>query len=421
MNMHETEKMYADFESEGCIVADKIDAADIIIYNTCCIREGAETRVLGNLGIAKKLKEKNRKLIIAICGCMTQQPEMAEYLHKRCPFINVITGTFGLKNIINMIKCADGGYLSDLTVDESVPDGVNCARRSDAVNNYVNITYGCNNYCTYCIVPYVKGRERSRRLIDIVDEVKTLVRGGAKEITLLGQNVNSYNDAGGNDFYALLSEIAVLDGEFWVKFMTSHPKDLSLDVIKLIGREEKLANYIHLPLQSGSDDILRRMNRKYDFAGYMQKIDWIKTYIPDAGITSDVIIGFPGETDGDFEKTLDAVKKIGFHNLFMFLYSKRKGTPAADMERQVPDSVKKERIGRLIAVQSEIENKLAQDCVGKTYKTLFDGRGGNAGKNQSDKPIVIEDGRRIELYNCFTDVEITKAVNSKLYGKIKEN
>lgn len=420
MNVHETEKIYADFINEGCIATDKIEDADIIIYNTCCIREGAETRVLGNLGMAKKLKEKNPGLIIAVCGCMTQQQKQAEYLHKRCPFINVITGTYKLRNLIDMIKSAGDGYYSDLTVDESVPHGINLAHRRTGVNNYVNITYGCNNFCTYCIVPYVKGRERSRHMSDIKQEVAGLILGGVKEITLLGQNVNSYKDDEGHDFYELMNELAALDGDFWIKFMTSHPKDLSKEVIKLIGREPKLANYVHLPLQSGSDRILKEMNRGYTLAEYMQKIDWIKEFIPDSGLTSDIIIGFPGESESDYRATEDAVKNIGYNNLFMFLYSKRNGTPAADMSDQIPEKVKKDRINRLIAVQSDIENLLAKTYVGKTCRILCDKEGDvSLGKTESDKPVIIENGQK-GIYNTFIDVEIIKAVNSKLYGKIKE-
>ena len=420
MNVHESEKMYAQFEKEGFTFAESMNTADIIVFNTCCIREGAETRVIGNLGIAKKLKEKNRNLIIAICGCMTQQSGMAEYLHSRCPFVNVITGTFGVGKIVDYIKLAGNSYFSDICIDESIPHGINEAKRSGEANNYVNIMYGCDNFCTYCIVPYVKGRERSRRLIDIKNEVAELISHGAKEITLLGQNVNSFRDEDGNDFFALLSSLSHLDGDYWIKFLTSHPKDLSEEAIKLIGSEEKLANYVHLPLQSGSDKILSEMNRKYSVKEYLKKIEWIKKYIPDAGITSDVIIGFPGETDEDFEQTMSLTKDIEFNNLFMFLYSIRKGTPAAEMQNQVPESIKKERIARLIKQQSKIENELAKQHVGKTLKVLCDNdsEGKFSAKSGNDKPIIIENGKK-GMLNRFFEVKITQAVGSKLYGNIK--
>ncbi len=420
MNVHETEKLYAAFEREGIGAADSAENADIVVLNTCCVREGAETRVIGNLGRIKKLKQSNPNLIVAVCGCMTQQEKAAEMLRKRCPFINIITGTYSLGALPQMVKAVRSGekFILDLSVNEEIPMGINEACRSDNVNRFVNIMYGCDNFCTYCIVPYVKGRERSRRLADVKSEVEGLVRNGAKEITLLGQNVNSYRD-GNNDFYALLSELSAIDGDFWIKFMTSHPKDLSGDVIKLIGREKKLANYVHLPVQSGSDEILKKMNRKYSVADYLRKIDMIREYIPHAGLTSDIIVGFPTETEEDFAATLDLVRRVRYNNLFMFIYSKRNGTPAAIMEGQVPEAIKKERITRLINAQSEISNELASVCVGETFRVLCDGRGKNAtGKTSDDRVIVFDDGGA-DLYNRFVDVEVTSAKNSKLYGRIK--
>lgn len=422
MNVHETEKMYSAFDAAGFNQAESSETADVIVFNTCCIREGAETRVLGNLGRVKKLKEANPSLIVAVCGCMTQQQAVAEKLHKRCPFINIITGTYHLGLLPQMVKAVECGekFILDLEVDDVVPVGINNAERTIGVNKFVNIMYGCNNFCTYCIVPYVKGRERSRRMRDVIEEVKKLADGGAKEITLLGQNVNSYADDDGHNFYELLSELSNLEGKFWLKFMTSHPKDLSEDVIKLIGKSDKLANYVHLPLQSGSDEILKKMNRKYDLSSYMRKIDAIKEYVPEVGLTSDIIVGFPTESEADFSATLAAVERVGYNNLFMFLYSKRNGTPAAIMDGQVLEEVKKERISRLIALQSGIASKLAEKCVGKVYEVLCDGRGTRAtGKTQEDRVIVFDD-EGDDLYNKFVTVEVTAAKNSKLYGKIRK-
>ncbi|MBQ7227421.1 MAG: tRNA (N6-isopentenyl adenosine(37)-C2)-methylthiotransferase MiaB, partial [Clostridia bacterium] len=392
MNVHETEKLYSAFEKEGVLSASNPDDADIIVFNTCCIREGAETKVLGNLGMVKKLKETKPNLIVVVCGCMSQQEEVAKKLHKRCPFINIITGTYSLGAIPQMVKAIESGekFILDLSVDENVPQGVNEAVRSDNVNNFVNIMYGCNNFCTYCIVPYVKGRERSRKLEDIVTEVQSLIDNGVKEITLLGQNVNSYND-GKHTFYDLLKTLSALDGKFWLKFMTSHPKDLSADVIKLIGGSDKLAKYIHLPVQSGSDGILKKMNRHYDVKSYLDKIRMIKKYVPGAGLTSDMIVGFPTETEEDFCDTLKLVEEVRYNNLFMFIYSKRNGTPAAIMEGQVDESVKKERITRLIELQSKIAKELADECVGKTYEALCDGRGRLATAKTSDDRVIVFD------------------------------
>lgn len=421
MNVHETEKMYAAFEAVGYSRSEEADA-DVIIFNTCCVREGAETRVIGNLGQIKKLKQSKPSLVVAICGCMTQQRDVAETLHRRCPFVNIITGTYKLNQLPAMVKRVSDGekFVLDLEVDDAVPSGVNEAVRGNSVNKFVNIMYGCNNFCTYCIVPYVKGRERSRPMTDIVCEVKTLVADGAKEVTLLGQNVNSYSDEYGHGFYDLLSELASIDGTFWIKFMTSHPKDLSVDVVKLIGREPTLANYIHLPLQSGSDDILRKMNRKYTSASYLSKIDAIREYIPEAGITSDIIVGFPTETEEDFQSTIDVVERVGYNNLFTFIYSKRNGTPAAVMEGQISDEIKKERISRLIKVQAQMSKKLANECVGKTYTALCDGHGKNAtAKTQEDRVIVFDDGGE-DFYGKFVNIGVTSAKNSKLYGKIRK-
>lgn len=421
MNVHETEKLYASFEKEGFSSANDMENADVIIFNTCCIRENAETKVIGNLGIVKKIKETKPDLIVAVCGCMTQQNGIADKLHKRCPFINIITGTYNLRLLPQMVKCVENGerYIENLVVDETVPCGINEAVRSDNVNNFVNITYGCNNFCTYCIVPYVKGRERSRRMDDVIDEVKTLVDRGVKEITLLGQNVNSYND-GEHNFYDLLKAISELPGKFWLKFMTSHPKDLSEDVIKLIGSSDKLAKYIHLPVQSGSNEILKKMNRKYDVQSYLHKIDLIRKYAPTAGLTSDIIVGFPTETEENFCDTLRLVERVGYNNLFMFIYSKRNGTPAAIMDGQIDESVKKERITRLIDLQSKIANERALQCVGKTYEALCDGRGKQATAKTSDDRVIVFDDEGVDYYNQFVQIDVIKVKNSKLYGKIRK-
>lgn len=420
MNVHESEKLYAAFAAKGVTAAADAASADIIVLNTCCVREGAETRVLGNLGKIKKIKSEDPSVIVAVCGCMTQKKETAEAVHKRCPFVDIITGTYKLRSLPDMVSRIEAGerFILDLDVDDAVPDGVNEAVRTENVNRFVNIMYGCDNFCTYCIVPYVKGRERSRRMTDVVSEVRSLLSDGAKEITLLGQNVNSYRDADGHDFYALLSELSGLDGKFWIKFMTSHPKDLSPDVIRLIGRSPVLADYIHLPLQSGSDRILREMNRKYDRAEYLATIDLIREQIPNAGLSSDIIVGFPTETEEDFEQTLDIVRRVRYNNLFMFLYSKRSGTPAAEMDGQISEEVKKERITRLIGEQKRIASELAKECVGKTYEVLCDSRGSMVtGKTQEDRVIVF-DSEGSDLYNEWVTVEVTGTKNSKLYGKM---
>lgn len=417
MNVHESEKLYAAFELNGIGQADSVENADIIVFNTCCVREGAETRVIGNLGIIKKLKEKKRNLIVVVCGCMSQQPAIAEKLHKRCSFINIITGTYKLSSIPDMVKRVQAGekFIIDLENDETIAGGINIAKRSDKISTFVNIMYGCNNFCTYCIVPYVKGRERSRKASDIYDEVKLLINEGAKEITLLGQNVNSYND-GENNFLKLLDMLSDIDGDYWIKFMTSHPKDLSDDVIRLIAEKPKLAKYIHLPLQSGSDRILALMNRKYDIASYLRKIDLARSLMPTVGLSSDIIVGFPTETEEDYLQTENAVKRVRYNNLFTFIYSKRTGTPAATMDGQIDEEIKKERITRLIEVQAGIASKNASECIGNTYRVLCDGKEGDkyTGKTSEDRVIVFDNG----TIGKFIDVKVTSSKNSKLYGKV---
>lgn len=417
MNVHESEKLYAAFEKKGVAAAIRAEDADIIVLNTCCVREGAETRVIGNLGIVKKLKEKKPDLIVAVCGCMPQQQSAADKIHKRCPFVNIITGTYKLGLIPDMVERVEAGErtIVDLEKDETIAGGINDAKRSDKTSVFVNIMYGCNNFCTYCIVPYVKGRERSRSAKDIYNEVRLLIDGGAKEITLLGQNVNSYND-GTCDFVKLLDMLSDIDGDYWIKFMTSHPKDLSDDVIKMIAEKPRLAKYIHLPLQSGSDRILALMNRKYDITSYMRKIDLARSLVPDMGFSSDIIVGFPTETESDYKMTENAVKAAGYNNLFTFIYSKRTGTPAAAMNGQVSEEIKKERIARLIDVQAKIASERASKCIGNTYRVLCDGKEGNmfTGKTSEDRVIVFGGEAKP---GEFTEVKVTSAKNSKLYGK----
>ena len=417
MNVHESEKLYAAFEKKGVAAAIRAEDADIIVLNTCCVREGAETRVIGNLGIVKKLKEKKPDLIVAVCGCMPQQQSAADKIHKRCPFVNIITGTYKLGLIPDMVERVEAGErtIVDLEKDETIVGGINDAKRSDKTSVFVNIMYGCNNFCTYCIVPYVKGRERSRSAKDIYNEVRLLIDGGAKEITLLGQNVNSYND-GTCDFVKLLDMLSDIDGDYWIKFMTSHPKDLSDDVIKMIAEKPRLAKYIHLPLQSGSDRILALMNRKYDITSYMRKIDLARSLVPDMGFSSDIIVGFPTETESDYKMTENAVKTAGYNNLFTFIYSKRTGTPAAAMNGQISEEIKKERIARLIDVQAKIASERASKCIGNTYRVLCDGKEGNmfTGKTSEDRVIVFGGEAKP---GEFTEVKVTSAKNSKLYGK----
>lgn len=424
MNVHESEKLAGILEEKGYLPAEKENDADIIVFNTCCVRETAETKILGNLGIVKKLKETKPELKVCVCGCMAQKKGEADRLKKRCPFINLIFGTHNLYKFDQYLDEIMSGqnvievWDTDKTLPEKTP-----IKRSDSVNAWVNIMYGCNNFCSYCIVPYVRGREISRAEQDVLQDVKKLISEGYKEITLLGQNVNSYgNDFPdkSNHFAALLEKCASFEGDYKIRFMTSHPKDLSEEVVKTIASCDKLADFIHLPVQAGSDRILSLMNRRYTSGQYLEKIDMIRSYIPDAGLSSDIMVGFPTETEEDFSDTMNIVKKVGYNNLYTFIYSRRSGTPADKME-QVELATKKRRIKELIALQFEIGCDLAKKCVGKTYRVLCDGYDGKtaSGKSSCEKAIYFPSD--INPVGKFVNVTVTHTKNNQLYGEIKNN
>lgn len=424
MNVHESEKLAGILEEKGYLPAEKENDADIIVFNTCCVRETAETKILGNLGIVKKLKETKPDLKVCVCGCMAQKKGEADRLKKRCPFINLIFGTHNLYKFDQYLDEIMSGqnvievWNTDKTLPEKTP-----IKRSDSVNAWVNIMYGCNNFCSYCIVPYVRGREISRPEQDVLQDVKKLISEGYKEITLLGQNVNSYgNDFSdkSNHFAALLEKCASFEGDYKIRFMTSHPKDLSEEVVKTIASCDKLADFIHLPVQAGSDRILSLMNRRYTSGQYLEKIDMIRSYIPDAGLSSDIMVGFPTETEEDFSDTMNIVKKVGYNNLYTFIYSRRSGTPADKME-QVELATKKRRIKELIALQFEIGCDLAKKCVGKTYRVLCDGYDGKtaSGKSSCEKAIYFPSD--INPVGKFVNVTVTHTKNNQLYGEIKNN
>ncbi len=424
MNVHESEKLAGILEEKGYLPAEKENDADIIVFNTCCVRETAETKILGNLGIVKKLKETKPDLKVCVCGCMAQKKGEADRLKKRCPFINLIFGTHNLYKFDQYLDEIMSGqnvvevWDTDKTLPEKTP-----IKRSDSVNAWVNIMYGCNNFCSYCIVPYVRGREISRPEQDVLHDVKTLISEGYKEITLLGQNVNSYgNDFSdkSNHFAALLEKCASFEGDYKIRFMTSHPKDLSEEVVKTIASCDKLAAFIHLPIQAGSDRILSLMNRRYTSGQYLEKIDMIRSYIPNAGLSSDIMVGFPTETEEDFADTLNVVRKVGYNNLYTFIYSRRSGTPADKME-QVELATKKRRIKELIALQFEIGCDLAKKCVGKTYRVLCDGYDGKtaSGKSSCEKAIYFPSD--INPVGKFVNVTVTHTKNNQLYGEIKNN
>jgi len=359
MNVHESEKIAGILEEMGYECGQDRESADIIVFNTCAIREGAEDRVFGNVGALKKQKKRNRDLIVVVCGCMTQKEKTAKYLLKTFPFVDIVIGTFNVANLKEYIEKVKAGRQLELweegSIDESLP-----YKRTSGDNAWVNIMQGCNNFCTYCIVPYVRGREKSREEAAILCEIKKIIKEGKyKKITLLGQNVNSY----GKDlkepvsFAKLLSDICRLDGDFKVSFMTSHPKDLTDELIDTIAREDKVEKYIHLPAQSGDNRVLNLMNRRYTREHYLDIIRKIREKIPTCRITSDFIVGFPTETEEEFMRTMSLVEEVRYDSIFAFMYSPREGTVAAKMEGQVPDNVKHERVNKLLALEKRIQKE----------------------------------------------------------------
>jgi tRNA-2-methylthio-N6-dimethylallyladenosine synthase len=328
MNEEDSEKLSGMLKSIGYTKTTQKDTADIIIFNTCCVRENAELKVYGNLGMLRKLKKNNPELIIAVCGCMMQQKNMAKDIIKRFPFVDIIFGThnaYKFPEYLNRVRYGEKSIIEIQNKEDGIVEGIPIDRESN-IKGFVTIMYGCNNFCTYCIVPYVRGRERSRLPENIENEIKSMVEKGYKEITLLGQNVNSY---GKNlnpkvSFAQLLRRINNIDGIERIRFMTPHPKDFTDDVIEAIKQCDKICEHIHLPVQSGSTRILKKMNRNYSKEQYLKVVDKIKRSIPNVAITTDIIVGFPGETELDFEETLDLAKKVQYDSAFTFIYSKRK-------------------------------------------------------------------------------------------------
>ncbi len=426
MNVHESEKIAGALTELGYKPCEDIENADIAVFNTCCIRENAENHAFGNIGMLKKLKARKKGMIIAVGGCLPQQMGKAEILHNKFPYVDIVFGTHNLGKLKDYILKKQGQKKSVIEIEEC--DGVitegEKPLRTSYPNAWINITYGCNNFCSYCIVPYVRGRERSRRSEDILKEAKELVSEGYKELTLLGQNVNSY--ANGTDdipFYKLLEKIAAIDGKFRLRFMTSHPKDFSEELAKVIADNEKICNCVHLPVQSGSDAILKAMNRKYTTADYLKKVEILKKYVPDCAITTDLIVGFPGETDEDFKATLDLVKKVGYTSAFTYVYSRRDGTVAAKMENQIDKEVSKARIMQLVDLVNSLTREHSAKYVGKTVEILpedFDKKKGMyLGRDEYGAMAYFKSEK--DVIGEFTKVKIDGANGISLSGQITED
>lgn len=375
MNARDSEKLRGILLEIGYEEASE-EEADFVIFNTCTVRENANTRVYGRLGQLKSHKKKNPHMKIALCGCMMQEPEVVEKLRTSYRFVDLIFGTHNIYKFAELITAVyeSGRMVIDIWKDtdkivEDLP-----SERKYAFKSGVNIMFGCNNFCSYCIVPYVRGRERSRNLKDIVREIEKLVEDGVKEVMLLGQNVNSYgkNLEEPVTFAQLLKEIEKIEGLERIRFMTSHPKDLSDELIEVMKDSKKICRHLHLPLQSGSSRILKIMNRHYDKERYLTLVEKIKTAMPDISLTTDIIVGFPGETEEDFLETMDVVKKVRFDSAFTFLYSKRTGTPAAVMENQIPEYVMKDRFDRLLEEVQTIGREMSSRDTGSVQEVLVE-------------------------------------------------
>ncbi len=423
-NESDSEKLRGMAKLMGYVPVDSPEDAYLIVVNTCAIREHAEKRALSIIGQYKHLKARRSELIICVCGCMTAQSHRVETLKKSYPYVDILFGTSSIHRFPEFLceKLRGGRRVlrsdePENTVAEDMP-----MHRESSYRAWVSAMYGCNNFCSYCIVPYVRGRERSRRKQQIIDEVRSLVESGYRDITLLGQNVNSYGkDLGADyDFADLLCELDRIEGDYWLHFMTSHPKDASRKLIDTMAAGKHIAKHFHLPMQSGSSRVLTLMNRKYDREKYLDTVAYIREKMPDVTLTSDIIVGFAGETEEDFEDTLSALEAASFDMIFSFIYSPRKGTPAAEW-KQIPDGIKSERFERLLAKQNDIALALNKRLEGKTLRVLCDGKSRSkaeaiSGRTEGTK-IVFFDGDE-SMTGKFVNVKIERAETFALYGKI---
>ena len=423
-NVSDGERMAGQLRAIGYEQTEDMEQADLILINTCCVRETAEDKVYGKIGEIKSLKRKKPELIFGIAGCMAQKE--GEALIKRAPHIDFVLGTSKVHALTQTVRRveAERQHVVDVNLTETeLPDeGEAPVLRGGRLSAWVPIMYGCNNFCTYCIVPYVRGRERSRLPEDIVREVEQAVADGYKEVTLLGQNVNSYGkDHKQADFAELLSMVDKVEGIERVRFMTSHPKDLSDKVIEVIRDGKHLCEHIHLPVQHGSNKILKAMNRVYTAEAYKDLVKRIRAAIPEVSLTTDLIVGFPGETEEDFEELLTFLKEIRYDAAYTFIYSKRSGTPAAEMAEQVPEDVKKARLQKLMEVQNEISLEINKSLQGKTMEVMVEGPSKNdetvwMGHTRSNKIVLFPHGAEKE--GDFVQVKITSPQTWVLKGEV---
>lgn len=425
-NVSDSEKLAGMLSEMGYAMTDDPLSADVVLFNTCAVRENAEDRVFGNVGALKAAKEQNRDMIIVLCGCMTQQPHIADKLKTSYPYVDLIFGTHSIGRLPELLwkKISEGGRFVDISQEETCPREDLPVLRDGSVRAWVPVMYGCNNFCTYCVVPLVRGRERSRELSDIVREVEGLIQAGYKEIGLLGQNVNSYGKTLNPPvtFAQLLETLNALPGEFIIRFMTSHPKDCTHELIDTIARCDKVCKHIHLPVQSGSNRILKAMNRKYTAEQYLELIDYARAKMPNVAFTSDIIVGFPGETEEDFEATYRLIERVRYHSLFTFLYSKREGTKAAELPDDTPHSVKQARFDRMLALQRKIGMEHHENLVGHTVRVLAEGKGKTApGRltGKTEQGVIVEFDGDESLIGSFVSVQVTQALLWAVVGTLE--
>ncbi|MDE7436317.1 MAG: tRNA (N6-isopentenyl adenosine(37)-C2)-methylthiotransferase MiaB [Lachnospiraceae bacterium] len=424
MNARDSEKLRGILKNTGFEEADTEDT-DFVLYNTCTVRENANNKVYGRLGYVSSIKKQNPDMVIALCGCMMQEPEVVEKLKKSYRFVDLVFGTHNIYKFAELfVQAVSSDHMvvdvwkETDTIVEELP-----VERKYSFKSGVNIMFGCNNFCSYCIVPYVRGRERSRDPKDIIREIEKLVADGVVEVMLLGQNVNSYgkNLETPMTFAELLRQVDQIEDLKRIRFMTSHPKDLSDDLIKVMAESKKICPHLHLPLQSGSSRILREMNRRYDKEHYLKLVEKLRAAVPDIAITTDIIVGFPGETEEDFEETLDVVRRVEYDSAFTFIYSKRTGTPAAQMEDQVPQDVVKDRFERLLALVQEIAARKAEGLTGSVQEvlveqvndhdeTLVTGRLGN-------NSVVHLPGSK-DMIGCMVPVRLTECRGFYYMGEV---
>ena len=425
-NQSDGEKLRGMLAEMGYGFTDTPGQADLVLYNTCAVRENAEDRVLGNVGALKPLKRVRPGMVIGLCGCMMQQQAVSDKIKQSFPYVDLVFGTHALYTLPELLfrrlsgekRQFRGGGEGEII--EGLP-----LRREGSVKGNLPIMYGCDNFCSYCIVPYVRGRERSRRPEDVLREARELAEAGYREITLLGQNVNSYGKGltPPIDFSDLLRLVDAVPGDFWVRFMTSHPKDCTKKLIDTIADCGKVCNHIHLPVQSGSDRVLAAMNRRYTAAHYLELIDYARERIPGVTFSSDIIVGFPGETYEDFQRTVELVKRVGYSTLFTFLFSPRSGTRAATLDDPVPEAEKSRWLRELLDVESEIRDRLQRARVGATLRVLAEGPGRTGEGWLSGRTVsndIVEFQGPADAVGRFVDVKIERALNWALFGTLVE-